>query len=144
MRAIFNRVFGAKAPVQEATVIDQQAYYDLLERRQKRWLDDVREREADRDRIAVIVWAWARDCVNFDDQRTLPTERVPGEIKSWLFGLVAREVMALAGSNDCRVRGHLFDNDPIAGVRKVQRLPREAGLQFPKPQMPALARRRLA
>ena len=67
MPAIFNRVFGAKAPVQEATVIDQQAYFDLLERRQKRWLDDIREREADRNRIAVIVWTWARDCVNFDD-----------------------------------------------------------------------------
>ncbi|MET4347049.1 hypothetical protein ABIC08_007734 [Bradyrhizobium sp. RT9b] len=126
------------------TVIDQQAYYDLLERRQKRWIDDMREREADRDRIAVIVWTWARDCVNFDAQRPLPTESVPGEIKSWLFGLLEREVMALASSNDYRIRSHLFDNDQIAGVGKVQRLPRQAGLRFPKPQAPAMARRRLA
>lgn len=144
MLTIFNRIFGSKAAVQEATIIDQQAYFDLLERRQKRRADDLREREADRDRIAVVVWTWARDCMHFDEQRPLATAAVPSEVKSWVFGLVAREVMVLAGSNDCRIRSHMFDNDPIAGVRKVQRLPRQAGLHFPKRQSPGAMGRRLA
>lgn len=143
MLTIFNRIFGSKAPVQETTVIDQQAYFDLLERRQKRWADDLRQREADRARIAAIVWTWALDCVNFDEQRPLATEAIPSEIKSWVFGLVAREVMALAGSNDCRIYSHVFENDPIAGVPKVQRLPRQAGLHFPKRQSPGAMGRRL-
>ncbi|MCW2079659.1 UNVERIFIED_ORG: hypothetical protein M2193_001834 [Bradyrhizobium japonicum] len=144
MLAIFNRWFGPKPVKPTTTIIDQQAYFDLLERRQKKWQDDLREREADRARIAAVVWTWARDCVTFDEQRPLPTEAIPSEIKSWALGLVAREVMALAGSNDCRIYAHIFEKDPIAGVRKVQRLPRQAALQFPKPKAPAVMRRRLA
>lgn len=72
MLAIFNRLFGMKQTAPAATVIDhidQQAHFDELKRRHKRRLDDEREREADRDRIAVIVWTRARDCVTFGEQR---------------------------------------------------------------------------
>ncbi|MBR0822418.1 hypothetical protein [Bradyrhizobium liaoningense] len=77
MLAIFDRWFGPRPVKPAATVTDQQAYFDLLERRQKRWDDDLRGREADRARLAAIVWTWARDCVNFDEQRPLPTEALP-------------------------------------------------------------------
>lgn len=141
---MFSRLFGAKTLTPEATAIDQDAYLDQPDRRQKRLIEDAREREADRDRIAVIVWTWARDCVNFGEQRPLPTAAVPSAIKSWIFGLVAQEVMVLASANDRLIGRHMYDNAPIAGVRAAQRLPRQPELRFPKPPAPVAIRRRLA
>src|SRR5580704_3461297 len=60
------------------TVIDQSAYFDLLERRQEAWISDMEQRNADRDRISFIVFSWARDCVSSLDQKS-PSSLTPGE-----------------------------------------------------------------
>jgi hypothetical protein len=132
MFAYLRRIFRRQAPVPEVTVIDLQAYYDLLERRQKAWLADIKQRARDRERMSIIAWGWARDCVSHREQREL-SGLLTKDIRAWLRGLKANEVMALARANDHLIRGHIYEGARIAGVRAVQPLP-QATLHFPRPK----------
>jgi len=132
MFAYLRRLFRRRDTVSNVAIVDLQAYYDLLERRQKAWLEDMKQRAADRARMSFIVWSWARDCVNELEQREL-SGLLTKDIRAWLRGLNANEVMALARANDHLILGHIYEGAHIAGVRAVQPLP-QTTLRFPRPK----------
>jgi hypothetical protein len=130
--AFLSSLFRRRDTVSNVAIVDLQAYYDLLERRQKAWLADVKQRARDRERMSIIVWGWARDCVSHLEKREL-SGLLTRDIRAWLRGLNANEVMALARANDHLIRGHIYEGARIAGVRAVQPLP-QATLHFPRPK----------
>lgn len=123
------------APVEKVTV-DQGAYYDALERKSRRWREDEEEAERQRQRIASMVWEWARDTVRYRCKRPLPA-KLPraGVVREWLDGLHVQEIFALANADGWSIQHHIYAAALIEGVRRVQKLP-PAELRFPALAIP--------
>jgi hypothetical protein len=131
-----KRLFRPAPPAaSEVVVIDQGAYYDVLARRQQRWREDEEDTEREQERIAYLVWEWARDVVRDRGKRPLPA-KLPrtGVVRDWLNGLYVQELFALANSDGWSIRHHIYAGALIEGVRRVQPLA-EAELRFPEPKI---------
>jgi hypothetical protein len=139
--AWFRSLLGIKpAEPRDAVVIDQAAYYDSLERRQKEWRESERIIAKERELVARSVWSWA--CGNVSDRckRPLP----PGlprnsDLREWMNGLNVKEIFAISQSDSFAVWNHIYSDNLIEGVREVQPLP-EAILRFP-PRAPVVDER---
>jgi hypothetical protein len=119
----------------DALVIDQGIYFDVLQRRQQRWREDEEEEGRQRQRIAYMVWDWARDVVRYRCKRPLPA-KLPraGVVREWLDGLHVQEIFALAQADGFSIMHHIYSDIRIDGVRRVQPLP-VAELRFPVPKI---------
>jgi hypothetical protein len=150
-----QRLFSRFRTADDRVVVEQASHYDAMEARCRRIRDTERAIEKERERIAQIVGSWARDTV-YNRQRAAIPRGVLRDVAAWLPGLGAREVMNLASASAFDVKHHIFGQELIAGVRRVQPLP-ERHLVFPKPRLvadpngarsagggPALKSRRLA
>jgi hypothetical protein len=119
----------------DRVVIEQAPFYDGLEARRRRTIELDRAIEKKRERIALTVGSWARDTV-YNRQRAAIPRSVRRDVAAWLPGLGAQEVMNLASASAFDVRHHIFGEELIAGVRKVQPLP-ESVLIWPRPKLVA-------
>jgi hypothetical protein len=121
MLQFFRRLFkGAPAPMTNTE--RQERWEAWLAEERKRAAVHKAELEADRTRISIIVWAWARDCVNYCEKQPVPT-KVPKDVRAWLAGLSVREVMALTEARDDLIKLHMYGGTLLPGVRAVQPLP---------------------
>ena len=130
--AILRRLLRVPVPAPpDAVVIDQGAYFDSLKLRQQRWREDEKEAELQRMRVALMVWEWARDVVRYRCKRPLPP-KLPraGVVRDWLDGLWVQEIFALSQSNGGEILDHIYGDERIINVRRVQPLP-PAELRFP-------------
>ena len=135
MIAFLKRMLARRRAADDRVVIDQASYYDGLEARRRRTIELDRAIEKERDRIALTVGSWARDTV-YNRQRAAVPRSVRRDVAAWLPGLGAQEVMNLASASAFDVRHHIFGEELIAGVRKVQPLP-ESVLIWPRPKLVA-------
>jgi hypothetical protein len=131
--AFLQRLLSRFRTVDDRVVIDQASHYDAMEARCRRIRDTQRAIEKERERIALAVGCWARDTV-YNRQRAAIPRSVRRDVAVWLPGLGAQEVMKLASASAFDVRHHIFGEDLIAGLRRVQPLP-ECHLVFPKPRL---------
>jgi hypothetical protein len=119
-----RRRFGRNVQVHldDRGVIDVQPYADSL----KRLREDQLAVAKSQDRVAGLVRAWARECINGRYKAPLPT-RMPrdhGEIiRSWLNGLGLQEIYELSKCDRFFVLHHIYGDEQIIGVRDVQHLP---------------------
>lgn len=127
------RIFRPAPAAPDAVVIDQGAYYDALKRKQQRWQEDEEEEERHRERVAFLVWEWARDVVRSRSKQPMPP-KMPRDVllRAWLNGLCVQELFVLANSDGWAIKHHIYVGALIEGVRRVQPLP-EAELRFPAP-----------
>jgi hypothetical protein len=133
--AFLKRRLARRRAADDRVVIDQASYYDGLEARRRRTIEIDRAIEKERDRIALTVGSGARDTV-YNRQRAAVPRSVRRDVAAWLPGLGAQEVMNLASASAFGVRHHIFGEELIAGVRKVQPLP-ESVLIWPRPKLVA-------
>jgi hypothetical protein len=133
-----QRLLSRFRTADDRVVIDQASHYDAMEARCRRIRDTQRAIEKERERIALAVGSWARDTV-YNRQRAAIPRSVRRDVAVWLPGLGAQEVMKLASASAFDVRHHIFGEDLIAGLRRVQPLP-ECHLVFPKPRLVAVPR----
>jgi hypothetical protein len=134
--AFLKRMWARRSAADDRVVIDQKSHYDRMEAncRRLRALDLAVEKE--QQRIAVTVGSWASDTVCKRGRAVIPRS-VRREVAAWLPGLSAEEVMALARVSAFDVKHHLFGEDRIPGVRKVQPLV-ESVLVWPRPKLLAV------
>jgi hypothetical protein len=132
IKRLFRTAPQPAAP--DTIVVDQAAYYDSLDRRQQRWREDEEEAERQRLRIAFVVWEWARDVVRYRCKRPLPPV-LPrtGVVREWLDGLYVQEIFALSNADGYAIMHHVYGDDAITNVRRVQKLP-ASELRFPEPK----------
>jgi hypothetical protein len=130
IKRLIMRPHPQPAPV-EKTIIDQRSYYDALERKSRRWREDEEEAERQRQRIAGMVWEWARDTIRYRSKRPLPA-KLPraGDVREWLDGLHVQEIFALSKADGFSIQHHIDAGALIAGVRRLQKLP-PAEIRFP-------------
>lgn len=130
-------VFGIEAAERDAVIVDQAAYYDSLERRQRDWRESARVLKKSREQTAHAVWSWASGTVNDRSKRPLPP-KLPrtGDIRAWLDGLNVKEIFAIAQTDSFAVWNHIYSDNLIEGVHEVQPLP-PAILRFP-PRKPVV------
>jgi len=133
--AFLKRMLARRSTADDRVVIDQASHYDAMEAncRRLRALDLAVEKE--QQRIAVTVGSWARDTVSKRDRAVVP-RIILREIAAWLRGLSAPEIICLASASAFDVKHHLFGDQRIAGVRKVQPLA-ESVLVWPRPKLVA-------
>jgi len=133
--AFLKRMLARRTTADDRVVIDQKSHYDAMEAncRRIRALELAIEKE--RKRIALTVGSWARDTVYNRERAAIPRS-VRRDVAAWLPGLNADEIMNLARASAFDVRHHIFGDERIAGVRRVQPLP-EALLIWPKPRLVA-------
>lgn len=129
---IIRRLLRVPVPP-DAVVIDQVSYFDSLARRQQRWREDEEEAERQRQRIAYMIWEWARDVVRKRTKLLLPPKLPRGEVRIWLDGLYVQEIFALSQADGFAIMHHIYSDIRIDGVRRVQKLP-PAELRFPAPK----------
>ena len=122
-------------PDDDRVVIDQASHYDAMEARCRRIRETERAIEKERERIALTVGSWARDTV-YNRQRAAVPRSVRRDVAAWLPGLNAQEIINLSIASAFDVRHHIFGDERIAGVRKVQPLP-DAVLIWPRPRLVA-------
>jgi hypothetical protein len=141
MTAILTRLLDVLgfAPLPEPPVIAPQSdWYDASRRR----IADMHASDAavakEHYRVAQLVGAWATQTVLHRHRATFP--RVVGRdgsaIALWLPGLNTAEIMKIAAAPTTDIDAHLFTENLILGVRKVQPLP-EAILFWPRPKLNA-------
>ena len=134
IKRLIMRPHPQPAPV-EKTIIDQRSYYDALDRKSRRWREDEEEAERQRQRIASMVWEWARDVVRKRSKLPLPAKIPRADvIRDWLDGLAVQEIFALSKADGWQVKHHIYGNALIDGVRRVQKLPL-AEIRFPAPKI---------
>jgi hypothetical protein len=131
--AFLKHLFARPTTADDRVVIDQKSYYDGLEENCRRIRALELAVEKDRGGMAIAVGSWARDTVSKRARAVIP-RTVRRDVAAWLPGLAAEEIMNLARAAAFDVRHHIFGDDRIAGVRKVQPLP-EAMLIWPKPRL---------
>ena len=135
---LMRRLLRIRVPVSapnDAVVIDQGVYFDTLANRQRRWREDEEEAERQHQRVACMVWDWARDVVRYRYKRQMPA-KLPraGVVREWLDGLFVQEIFALAQADGFLIMHHIYSDIQIDGVRRVQPLP-AAELRFPAPKI---------
>jgi hypothetical protein len=133
--AFLKRMWARRSTADDRVVIDQKSHYDAMEAncRRLRALDLAVEKE--QQLIAVTVGSWARDTVSNRARAVIPRS-VGRDVAAWLPGLSAEEVMALSRASAFDVRHHIFGDERIARVRRVQPLP-ETILIWPRPKLVA-------
>lgn len=123
--------WGGLVHLNDRGVIDVRPYADSL----KRLREDELALAKSQDRVAGLVRAWARECVNGRYKAPMPTKlpRDRGEIiRSWLNGLGLQEIYELSKCDRFFVLHHIYGEERIIGVRDVQYLP-PLTLVFPPP-----------
>jgi hypothetical protein len=124
--------FRTPAPPDDVVVVDQDPYYASLARSRERQ----RLIEKDRERIAAICLTWATHTVAERIKKPMPS-KLPrsGVVSQWLDGLNVTEIFVLSQVSHYEIRQHIYGDERIHGVRKVQPLP-PAVLKFPPPKPP--------
>lgn len=122
MLAFFRRLFR-DTPAPQVQVVDQRVIWETwLAEKRKHQAIQKKELEADRSRISIVVWSWARDCVT-EWRQLEPPKKVPRDVRVWLAGLTVLEIVAMERAGDAAVREHMYGcGELISGVRKVQPL----------------------